>query len=35
MEDHECRRRLLEDLLDLYGTGRVMFRNRRASIVID
>lgn len=32
MEDHECRRRLLEDLLDLYGTGRVMFRNRRASI---
>jgi ATP-dependent helicase HepA len=32
MEDRSCRARLLEDLLDQYGTGRVMFRNRRASM---
>ncbi len=32
MEDRGCRIRLLEDLLDQYGTGRVMFRNRRVSM---
>ncbi len=32
MEDRGCRARLLEDLLDQYGTGRVMFRNRRVSM---
>lgn len=32
MEDRDSRRRLLDDLLDQYGTGRVMFRNRRRSM---
>ncbi len=32
MEDRDCRGKLLEDLLDQYGTGRVMFRNRRAAM---
>lgn len=32
MEDRGCRGRLLEDLLDQYGTGRVMFRNRRSAM---
>lgn len=32
MEDRGCRTKLLEDLLDQYGTGRVMFRNRRTAM---
>ncbi len=30
--DHGARARLLDDLIDRHGTGRVMFRNTRASV---